>query len=88
VLGSPLFRSATIHLENGKTFTFKAFENSKDNVYVNSRKLNKSAYKALFINHEDIMKGGILECVMDSRPNTDVVFQPEDLPYSFSTPLQ
>jgi predicted alpha-1,2-mannosidase len=85
VLGSPLFRSAIIHLENGKTFTLKARKNSKDNVYVNSRKLNRSAHPALFINHEDIMKGGTLECTMDSRPNTDVVLQPQDLPYSFST---
>jgi predicted alpha-1,2-mannosidase len=88
VLGSPLFRSATIHLENGKTFTLKAPKNSKENVYVNSRKLNNSAYPALFIHHEDIMKGGTLECVMDSQPNTDAVFQPQDLPYSFSTPLR
>jgi predicted alpha-1,2-mannosidase len=88
VLGSPLFRSATIHLENGKTFTLKAPQNSKDNVYVSSRRLNKSAYPTLFINHEDIMKGGTLECAMDSKPNTNVVFQSQDLPYSFSTPLQ
>ncbi|KAA6326865.1 hypothetical protein EZS27_024084, partial [termite gut metagenome] len=88
VLGSPLFRSATIHLENGKTFTLKAPQNSEDNIYVNGRKLNNSAYPALFINHEDIVKGGTLECIMDSRPDTDKVFQPQDLPYSFSTPLR
>ncbi|KAA6323631.1 hypothetical protein EZS27_026949, partial [termite gut metagenome] len=88
VLGSPLFRSTTIHLENGKTFTLKAPQNSEDNIYVNGRKLNNSAYPALFINHEDIVKGGTLECIMDSRPDMDVVFQPQDLPYSFSTPLR
>ena len=40
VLTSPEFRSATIHLPNGKSFTVSAPDNSAANVYVQSRTLN------------------------------------------------
>ncbi|MDR1866272.1 MAG: GH92 family glycosyl hydrolase [Bacteroidales bacterium] len=84
VMGSPLFRSAVIRLENGKTFTVKAPENSDENIYVNSRRLNGTSSPALFIRHSDILKGGTLEFKMSDRPDRKGSFKPEDLPYSFS----
>ncbi|KAA6341791.1 hypothetical protein EZS27_010429 [termite gut metagenome] len=88
VLGSPLFDKAVLHLENGKTFTVNAPQNSENNMYVNGRQLNQTTYSALFINHEDILKGGTLKCVMESRPNKNTVFRQQDLPYSFSAKIQ
>jgi putative alpha-1,2-mannosidase len=83
VLGSPLFDKATLHLENGKTFTIKAPQKN-ESIYVNSKKLNNSAYTALFLNHEDILKGGTLECIMSGQPNKQTVFDQQDFPYSFT----
>jgi predicted alpha-1,2-mannosidase len=84
VLGSQLVRSATLHLENGKTFQIKAAQNSPQNVYVNARRLNGQPYSPLFLTHKDIFKGGVFECAMDDKPSTDVSCAPSDLPYSFS----
>jgi predicted alpha-1,2-mannosidase len=88
VVGSPLFRSATVQLENGKTFTIKAPNNSASNLYANSRKLNGVVYPALFINHADILKGGVFEFEMAAQPDKTVIFRQEDLPYSFSIQKQ
>ena len=44
VIGSPLFKKATIHLENGKTFQISAPNNSKENFYIQSATLNSKAY--------------------------------------------
>ncbi|KAF5275115.1 hypothetical protein FQR65_LT16795 [Abscondita terminalis] len=42
VLGAPLFREATIHLENGKKIEIKAPQNSQENIYVQSLKARLS----------------------------------------------
>jgi putative alpha-1,2-mannosidase len=38
--GSPLFDEAIINLENGKKFVIKTINNSDDNTYIQSIKLN------------------------------------------------
>ena len=48
-IGSPLYEEATIHLENGKTMTIKANNNSDDNVYIQSMTVNGEAYNSSFI---------------------------------------
>src|SRR5664280_3860296 len=39
-IGSPAFRKAVIHLENGKQFVVSAPSNSSENVFIQSAKLN------------------------------------------------
>lgn len=36
IIGSPLFKKATLHLENGNTFTINANNNSKSNYFIQS----------------------------------------------------
>jgi len=67
--GSPLFDEVTIHLENGKNFTVRADNNSKQNLYIQSAELNGKLYTNSFIHHEDIMKGGELVFRMGSEPS-------------------
>ena len=68
IIGSPLFDKATIHLENGKTFTIEAKNNSKENKYIQSVQLNGSNYEYSFINHTDVMNGGNLVFEMTNKP--------------------
>ena len=68
-LGTPYHESASIHMENGKTFTVKAVNLSDANFYVQSVKLNGEAYDKNFITHDVIMAGGTLEFTMGSEPN-------------------
>ncbi|HHW46825.1 MAG TPA: hypothetical protein GXX17_07985, partial [Clostridiales bacterium] len=44
VIGSPLFKKATIHLENGKDLVISAPNNSRENIYVQSVKFNGKEY--------------------------------------------
>lgn len=67
-LGRPLFDEVKINLENGKTFSIKAFENSSANKYVQQVSLNGVVLSKPFIQYEDIMKGGVLEFTMGATP--------------------
>ena len=69
IIGSPLFKTATIHLENGKNFTIKAYNLSKTNFYIKSAKLNSKNLTHSFITHEDLMNGGLLEFEMSDKPS-------------------
>lgn len=70
-IGSPLGNKATIHLENGKTFTVSATGNTSTNVYINSAKLNGIPYNKSYLTYADIANGGTLELTMSATPNTN-----------------
>ena len=84
VLGSPLFKKATVHLENGKSFVIDAPANSEQNVYIRSIMLNAAPYTKNYITHEILMNGALLRMEMDSVPNMSRGTERDDLPYSFS----
>jgi len=68
-IGTPTFERATIHLENGNTFTIIAPGASKENCYIESVTLNGKAYNDYKISHNDIMNGGTIEFKMTNIPN-------------------
>jgi predicted alpha-1,2-mannosidase len=68
VIGSPLFQKATIRLENGKTFVINSPQ-EKNEMYIKAMKLNGKKYNNTFLNHFDIMNGGVLDIEMSSKPN-------------------
>jgi predicted alpha-1,2-mannosidase len=70
IIGAPLFEKATIHLENGKSFTVQANNQSEENKYIQSVKLNGENYEFSYIEHQDIMKGGSLVFEMTNERST------------------
>ena len=68
VIGSPLFDKVSIDLDNGKTFTVVAKNNSADNKYIQSVTLNGKPYNKTYFSHEDIVEGGTLVLTMGNRP--------------------
>ena len=84
VMGAPLFKKATIHLENGKDFVIEAPENSEKNIYIDRLKLNGKTYTRNYITHSDIFNGGKMEAAMTDKPNTKRGTGEKDRPYSFS----
>jgi predicted alpha-1,2-mannosidase len=68
-IGTPLFPETKILLENKKEFIIKADNVSSRNFYIQSVKLNGKSYSKCYIDHSDIMAGGILEFVMGDSPN-------------------
>ncbi|WP_431108529.1 GH92 family glycosyl hydrolase [Winogradskyella poriferorum] len=67
-LGSPLVKEAKIHLENGKTLSITANNQSKDNVYVKSISINGKLIEGTSISHKDIMNGGKINFEMSNQP--------------------
>jgi predicted alpha-1,2-mannosidase len=59
-IGTPLFESATIHLQNGKTFRITANRKSADDIYIRKMTLNGKPLHNYFINYNDIINGGVL----------------------------
>ena len=88
VMGAPLFKKATIHLENGKTFEINAPENSDENIYIDNLKLNKKNYTHNYITHSEIMRGGKMDVTMSAKPNQKRGTATADRPYSFTNELK
>jgi predicted alpha-1,2-mannosidase len=84
VIGSPLFKKATLNLENGNKFVISTENNSKDNIYIESASLNGTPWENNFIRFEDIKKGGQLEFDMSALPNKQRGLNAENVPYSLS----
>ena len=84
VLGAPLFRKITLRLENGKTFTISAPENSDRNIYIRKAYLNGKKYDLNWIGHDTIMQGGRLLFEMDSIPDKHRGTRQEDRPFSLT----
>lgn len=65
---SPLFNKIEITTDSkfatGKKFTVLAKDNSPENIYIQSAKLNGKAYDKCFLDFKDIVSGGVLELVM------------------------
>lgn len=84
VLGAPLFKKATVHFENGKTFEIKAPQNSCTNLYIKDMKVNGAEYSKNYVTHFLLQNGGVVDCVMSDTPNMERGIGMEDAPYSFS----
>jgi len=69
IIGTPLFSSATIHLENGKSFTVTAKNISADNFYIQSASLNNTTHTNSYLSYFDIVKGSRLNFMMGSKPS-------------------
>ena len=85
VIGSPLFKKATLHLENGNSFEINSKNNSKSNFYIQGAELNGKSYNNTFLKFDDVQKGGILQFNMGDKPNKNWGTAAESVPYSLST---
>jgi len=70
IFGSPLIDKAVITLPGNQTFTILVNNNSADNKYIHSKKLNGKIYKKHSLFHSDILKGGVLEITMSAQYET------------------
>ncbi len=68
-IGSPLFDNVSMRVGEEKHMEIKSAMNSKENVYVQSVKLNGRQLDRNYILHREIMDGGILEFEMGPEPS-------------------
>lgn len=68
-IGSPLFKRIRIHLKNGKTFNIVAWDNSSENKYIQSARLNGKELNTPVFTHKELMDGGTLFLEMGKKPD-------------------
>jgi len=70
---SPVFNRIELKLDpkyaKAKSFIIVAKNNSEENIYIQSAKLNGVPFNKCWISHEQIIAGGILELEMGEQPN-------------------
>jgi len=81
VVGTPLFKKATVELENGKRITINA---AGDGRYVDQLSVGKRAIERNWLGHDELTKGATLDFRMSTQPNKARGTKPDDAPYSFS----
>ncbi|MFT4154961.1 GH92 family glycosyl hydrolase [Parafilimonas sp.] len=84
VIGAPLFKKATLHLENGKDIVISAPANSDKNIYVNRVSLNGKLYNYNWFDHAVLMKGATINFSMQAEPDKQRGTKKESFPFSLS----
>lgn len=69
IFGSPVVDKAKMYVGENKTFEIVAHNNSAQNIYIQSVKLNGEDYTKSYIDHADVAAGGKLEFFMGSAPS-------------------
>ncbi|MBQ1673308.1 MAG: GH92 family glycosyl hydrolase, partial [Bacteroidales bacterium] len=82
VFGSPMFRNAVIHLENGRDFTLRAPRTSSTNRYINHVMRDGLPYRKSYVTYADIAQGTTFIFGMDAEPNLRFGAREDDRPYS------
>lgn len=70
VITSPVFEKSTLELKDGKTFTVECENFGSDKQYIQRASLNGKPLDKCWINHSDIVQGGILKLTMGRYPSS------------------
>ncbi|MCL1788394.1 MAG: GH92 family glycosyl hydrolase, partial [Defluviitaleaceae bacterium] len=83
VLGIPLFDEVKVNLPNGKQFVITAGGNAPQANFVKGVRLNGAEYGNLFVKHEDVAAGGLLDFALALAP-VYREYAAAELPFSVS----
>ncbi|MGX8682817.1 MAG: GH92 family glycosyl hydrolase [Bacteroidales bacterium] len=86
VLGAPYLPYMKVTLENGKVVEIKAPKVSDRNRYVQSVRINGKPYTKLYVTHNQLVDGCVIEFEMGAKPNKKRGLALQDKPYSMTTP--
>ncbi|RFM35963.1 GH92 family glycosyl hydrolase [Chitinophaga silvisoli] len=84
VVGAPLFKKATVQLENGKEIVINAPRNSDENRYIRSATFNGENLTNNWLDYNTLMKGATINFDMDATPNKSRGISDKDVPYSMT----
>lgn len=79
---SPFFDTVSIHLHNGKTIWITCKDNSMNNKYIQSIRLNGRPLNQVWLRHADLVNGAVLDLQMGNTPNTQLGSDPSTFPPS------
>ena len=81
-IGTPLFKNARMKVGNGKTFEISAINVDRQNIFIQSARLNGQDFNRTYLTYDEIMAGGALEFTMGALPNKAWGSAPESAPPS------
>lgn len=79
---SPVFDRVSIRLHNGKTFSIVCKNNSGDNKYIQSVRIDGKPQDRIWFKHSDLVNGGKIELQMGNTPNLKLGADPSTFPPS------
>ena len=80
MIGSPAFKKAVLHTSANKSFTVTCKNQSAENIYIQSARLNGEKLNRTYLTHQEIIGGGVLEFTMGNKPNKRWGTKSESLP--------
>ena len=84
VLGAPYFDKMTLHLPSGKSLVIHARDNRDGNRYIGTMTFNGQPYDKNYLEHDDILRGGVITYQMQAEPNRQRGIADDSAPYSFT----
>lgn len=84
VIGTPLFKKATLHFENGKKLTINAPASNAQNFYIQSMQVNGKPHQANWLSHAQLQKGGTIQFNLGPKPNTQRGTGTDAYPFSLT----
>lgn len=88
VLGAPYLPYLRLTLPGGRVLEIKAPAVSDESRYVKALYINGEKYDRMYVTHQDILKGGTWEFVMDSKPNKKRGVSTDAKPYSLTEGIE
>ena len=83
-VGTPLFKSVKVTRPDGKVFIVNAPDNSSENFYVRSMKVNGKSAGRTFLTFDELSAGAVIDFSMSSEPDKSRCTSSVSRPYSFS----
>lgn len=83
-MGTPLFKHVKINLPEGKATYLNAPENSDENFYISSMKVDGKTWTRNYLTHDQLVSGVNVDFTMSDEPDFSRGTADEDRPYSFS----
>ena len=81
VIGTPYFKKATVHLENGKDITINS---EGEGCYIQRMTMDGADYPHNYLDHKALLKGTQIYFDLGCKANEQRGTAAEDEPYSFS----
>ena len=83
-VGTPLFKHVKVNMPSGKSFIVNAPENSNENFYIGSMKVNGREQDRTFLTYDELAAGASVDFAMTPVPDKSRATSAGARPYSFS----
>lgn len=83
-VGTPLFKGVKVSLPSGKTIEISAPDNSAENYYIGSMRVDGKVADRTYLTHDELVSGARVDFSMVSAPDMSRAVSASSRPYSFS----